>query len=227
MNTLKILLSGFLIVLGFVATAQDKQKVSFGFRGGFDYQNINGKNQQGDPLKFDMVPRFNAGVVIEIPIANQFFVQPSVLYTTKGAEAKTNYPGLGMATEFNLAYIEVPLNFLYKPTLGKGNLILGGGPYVAYGIGGDVTYTTDGNSQSEKIEFNEEFTSANSLDQKYFKPLDYGGNLLFGYQFAGGFSAQLNAQLGIAQIKAKNTLDPNSKVEFRNTGFGISVGYLF
>lgn len=227
MKIFKILLPGFLIVLGFAATAQSNQKVSFGVRGGFDYQNINGKNQNGDKLKFDMVLRFNAGLVIEIPLANQFFVQPAVLYTTKGAEAKNNFLGLDMATEYDLAYIEVPLNFLYKPTLGKGNLILGAGPYIAYGIGGDVTYTVDGNSTKQKIEYTDEYTNVNPFDQKYITPFDYGGNLLFGYQFPGGFSAQLNAQLGMAQIKAKNTLDPNSKVEFRNTGFGLSVGYMF
>jgi hypothetical protein len=31
----------------------------------------------------------------------------------------------------------------------------------------------------------------------------------------------------MAQIKAENTLNPNSKVEFKNTGFGISLGYMF
>ena len=77
------------------------------------------------------------------------------------------------------------------------------------------------------IEFTNEYTCANPYDAKYFKPLDYGGNILFGYQFAGGLSGQLNAQLGMAQIKAENTLNPNSKVEFKNTGFGISLGYMF
>jgi hypothetical protein len=227
MSINKILLSGFLIGLGFAATAQNNSKVSFGLRGGFDYQNINGKNQNGDKLTFDMVPRFNVGLVLEIPLADQFFIQPAILYTTKGAEAKNDYLGLPMSTEFNIGYLELPVNLVYKPTLGSGNLMIGFGPYIAYGIGGDVEYTVDGNSTKEKIEFTDTYTNANPFDAKYLKPLDYGGNILFGYQFAGGLSAQLNAQLGLAEMRAKNSVYANNKASFKNTGFGISLGYMF
>jgi hypothetical protein len=227
MNIQKLLLTSLILALGFNASAQNKSGTSFGIRAGFGYQNINGKDQNGANLEFDMVPRFNGGLVVEIPIGNQFYIQPSLLYTTKGAEAKDNYLGLPMSTTFNLSYIELPINFLYKPTLGSGNLLLGFGPYLSYGIGGNAEYIIDGITSEEKIEYTSEYSSANPFDQKYFKPMDYGGNILFGYQFAGGLSAQLNAQLGLAQIKAENTLDPNSQVEFKNTGFGISLGYMF
>jgi Outer membrane protein beta-barrel domain len=222
-----ILLSSFLIALGFTATAQTKSKISFGIRAGAGYNNINGKNQNGDKLTFDMVPRFNGGLVLDIPLANQFSVQPAFLYTTKGAKANDDFLGLPMSTEFNLSYLELPLNFVYKPTLGKGNLLLGFGPYLGYGIGGEVEYLINGKTTTEKIEYTDEYTNINPYDARYFKPFDYGGNLLLGYQFAGGFNAQLNAQLGLAQIKAMNTLSPNSEVEFKNTSFGLSVGYMF
>lgn len=227
MNFNKILLSSVLIGLGFVSTAQNNSKVSFGLRGGFDYQNINGTDQNGGKLTFDMVPRFHVGLVIEIPVANEFFVQPALLYTTKGTLAKNDYLGLPISTEFNLGYIELPLNFVYKPTIGNGNLIIGLGPYAAYAIGGTIEYTVDGSSTKENIKLTDEYTSANPFDAKYIKPFDYGGNILFGYQFAGGLSAQLNAQLGLAEMRPNNTLNPNSQVSFKNTGFGISLGYMF
>ncbi len=223
----KLLLSSFLIALGFAATAQNTSKVSFGLRGGFDYRNINGKDQNGDDLKFDMVPRFNGGLVVEIPLAKDFFVQPALLYATKGGKADGNYLGLPASAEFKLGYLEMPVNFLYKPQLGNGKLLLGFGPYIALGVGGEVEYSSNGNSTTDKIEYTNEYSDANPFDPRYIKPLDYGGNILFGYQFAGGFSAQLNAQLGLAQIKANNLLDPSSQVEFKNTGFGISLGYMF
>jgi hypothetical protein len=222
----KILLSSFLIALGFAATAQNNSKFSFGLRGGFDYQNINGKDQNGDKLKFDMVPRFNVGLVMEIPLANQFFIQPALLYSTKGGKSDS-YLSLPKSTEFNIGYLELPLNLVYKPTLGNGNLLLGFGPYIAYGINGDVEYTANGVSTKDDIEFTNEYTSDNMGDARYIKPFDYGGNILFGYQFAGGLSAQLNAQLGLAQMMPENTLNTTSKVEFKNTGFGISLGYMF
>lgn len=227
MNIKTFLLSSFLIALGFTATAQSKSKVSFGFRGGFDYQTFNGKNQAGNELNVDMVPRFNAGLVLEIPLAKEFVIQPALLYKTKGARSDDNYLGLNLTNEINIAYIELPVNFVYKPTVGKGNLLLGFGPYIAYGVKGEVQYNVDGNTSDDKIEFTDEYTSTIPFDQKYFKPLDYGGNILFGYQFSRGFSAQLNAQLGLAQIRSDNKADPTNKAEFRNTGFGISLGYMF
>ena len=45
----------------------------------------------------------------------------------------------------NLSYIEIPVNLLYKPVVGNGKLLLGFGPYIAYGIGGK--YKTDGDEQ--------------------------------------------------------------------------------
>ena len=223
----KIFLSSFLLALGFAGTAQNTSKVSFGLRGGFDYRNINGKNQNGDDLNFKMVPRFNGGLVVEIPVAKDFFIQPSLLYATKGGKTEDNFFGSTISAEYNLGYLELPVNFVYKPQLGNGNMLLGFGPYVAYGITGNIKYALDGTSRTDDIEYTKDYSDENSLNGKYIKPFDYGGNILFGYQFARGFSAQLNAQLGMAQIKADNNLDTDSQVKFKNTGFGISLGYMF
>lgn len=227
MKTRTLLLSGLLLALGFSASAQTKSKVTFGLRGGFDYTNINGKDQYGQDLNFDMVPRFNAGVVVDIPLGSQFSVQPGLLYSTKGAKTNKEYLELNTVADINIAYLELPLNFVYKPTLGAGNLLLGFGPYLGYGIGGKVDYDQNGVKTSDDIEFTDEYTTDNLSNMRYYKPFDFGGNILFGYQFAGGLSAQLNAQLGMADIRAENTLQPNSKAEFKNTAFGISLGYMF
>ena len=45
----------------------------------------------------------------------------------------------------------MPLNFLYKPMLGQGRLLMGFGPYVALGVGGKATYEGGGSSLSEDI----------------------------------------------------------------------------
>ncbi|HSK12317.1 MAG TPA: outer membrane beta-barrel protein, partial [Phnomibacter sp.] len=112
-NISKILLSFLILALGFNASAQKRTGATLGLRAGVGYQNINGKDQTGGKLKFDMVPRFHGGLVAEIPLGGQLYVQPSLLYTTKGAESKNNFLGTTMSTEFNLAYVELPLNLLY------------------------------------------------------------------------------------------------------------------
>lgn len=215
-----------LILFGVSANSQNTG-TSFGLRGGVNLQNINGKDQAGDQLKLNMVPRFHVGVVVGIPVAPDFYFQPGLLFTTKGAKSKDRFLGMDMSVEYNISYMEVPMNFLYKPMLGDGHFLLGFGPYLAYGIGGKAKFTIGSLSTEEKIEFTKENGSVSFSNWKYFKSLDYGGNLFFGYELSSGISLQVNAQLGLAKINSDNNSFPNNKTEFRNTGFGISLGYNF
>jgi hypothetical protein len=42
--------------------------------------------------------------------------------------------------QYNLSYLELPLNFVYKGLLGTGYVMVGFGPYVGYGIMGKAKY---------------------------------------------------------------------------------------
>lgn len=224
MKNKNLILIVILVMFGFSAASQS-EGVTFGLRGGVNFQNMNGKDVEGDKLELDMVLRFNAGVVVEIPVAPEIYFQSGLLYTTKGAKSE-NFQGTNMAAEYNLAYVELPLNLLYKAVLGDGHFLLGFGPYLAYGVGGNAKYTIGNTSTEEKIKFAKEYSSANPYGA-YIKHLDYGGNLFFGYQLSNGILLQLNTQLGMAKINADNTTYPNSESSFKNTGFGLSLGYMF
>ncbi len=212
----------FLLLAGFTAQAQG---ISFGLRGGFDLQNINGKDNTGDELDLDLAPRFNAGVVVEIPVAPDFFLQPGLLFTTKGAKTSEEFLGQNLEMDLNIAYLELPISFLYKPQLGNGRFLLGFGPYLGYGIGGKAKYTINSISTEEDITFTNEYETGESLAQ--FRPLDFGANVFFGYEIAAGLSFQLNTQLGLAKINPADPSDSNDKTSLKNTGFGISLGYRF
>ncbi|MBC7390104.1 MAG: PorT family protein [Opitutaceae bacterium] len=206
------ILIGFLIGLtsfNVFSQTDETGKVSFGLRAGFNLQNINGKDVNGTTLKLDLVPKYNFGVNVEIPIVPDFYLQPNLLFATKGA-APSN-------ATINISYLELPVNFIYKPLLGKGHLLLGFGPYLAYAVGGNVRM----NGSSEKIIFKS--TQSPSDAGTVLRPFDAGGNGLFGYEFANKISLQLNAQLGLVNIAPSN----NGNIVFKNTGFGISAGYRF
>jgi hypothetical protein len=226
MKTNIFILTAILVLTGFAANSQSNG-ASFGIRGGINFQNFNGKDINGDKLSMNMVTRFNVGAVVEIPIAADFYVQPGLLFTTKGAKSTDHFLGMDMSAEYNLSYIEMPVNLLYKPLLGNGHLLLGFGPYLAYAVGGKATFVIENNSTVNDIVFTKEYESDNPYEYKYFRHFDYGANFLFGYEIAKGLSAQLNAQLGLAQINANNTTYPDNKTMFKNTGFGISLGYNF
>jgi hypothetical protein len=198
-----------------------KAQLSFGLRAGVNLQNINGKDYSGKDLEYDMKTGFHIGVNAELGIAPDFYVQPGLLFSTKGAKYEiANADDL----KIKLSYLEVPINLLYKPTLGPGKLLLGFGPYVAFAVGGKLK---QGDNDAD-IEFDNEVKSSEYSSSKFYaKRLDVGGNLLFGYELAKKISFQLNAQLGMAKINPKYDFITNDDAKFKNTGFGLSVGYRF
>jgi hypothetical protein len=201
------------------ATAQETGKMSFGIIGGVNFQNLNGKDMAGDKLTNDMKIGYHIGANIRIPIAPEFYFQPGILFSTKGA--KDNSTSTTYTT--NLSYVEMPLNLVYKGLLGTGYIILGLGPYFGYGIMGNVK-SDDGTND---IEFTNTVELTDPLTVPYYKAFDAGGNLFFGYEMANGISAQMNVQLGMVKINPEYKIIPDDKSSIKNTGFGISLGYRF
>lgn len=210
-----------LLVLTFVATGVAMSQASFGIRAGVNLQNINGKDIDGDKLENDLLVGYHAGVDVEIPVAPDFYFRPGLLFNTKGAADSEGKVSLG--------YIELPLHFLYKPQLGMGNLIIGLGPYVAYGVTGKLK--PDEGSDVD-IKFKSDLTEEDLIDELegeafHLKGLDAGADIFFGYQFAFNLYFQLNAQLGLLDMWPNYDGDEDDETEFRNTGFGFSLGYRF
>jgi hypothetical protein len=192
------------------------QKVTYGVRAGINFQNINGEDESGRDLDYDLKTGFHIGVNAEVPVAPDFYVQPGLLFSTKGY--KDELPGDDLKT--NVSYLEIPINVLYKPTLGPGKLLLGFGPYIGIGVGGKIK----SGSKDVDIKFANDVNSADFWRSS--KRMDFGGNLLAGYELSSKISFQLNAQLGMTNLTPKRD---GKKTDFKakNTGFGISVGYRF
>ena len=206
-----------------IAQSTDKGKMAFGILGGVNMQNFNGKDGEGNKLKNDMVIGFHAGVNVQIPLVPEFYFQPGLLFSTKGAKNTTG----PLTTTYSLSYIELPLNLVYKGLLGNGYVMLGFGPYVGYGIMGKEKYEGGTVSFESDVEYKNQVETGDPLDTPYYKALDAGGNIFAGYEMAGGLFFQLNTQLGMLNIKPedKRFLGNNSIV--KNTGFGLSLGYRF
>lgn len=219
MKTKLISIAFTLLLFATVANAQ----ISVGILGGVNLQNLNGKNYSGDALENTMIPGFHAGLNVEIPVAPEFYFQPGLLFSTKGAK---NVGSL-LTTTTNLSYVELPLNFLYKGALGNGFVLLGVGPYVAYAIKGKVT--TEGGSVSleNAVKFQNVVEVGDSPLIPYYRALDAGGNIFFGYEMSSGIFAQVNAQLGMLNINPEYKILTNDKSAVKNTGFGLSLGYRF
>ena len=194
-----------------------QSKTTFGIRAGVNFQNLNGEDVDGDKLDNKLKTGFNVGVNAEIPVGIDFYVQPGVLLSMKGAKFNDS------DDKINLSYVEVPVNFIYKPALGSGRLVMGFGPYAAFAVGGKYK-PEDGDDVD--IKFENKITPTQALTGDYFKRFDAGANLLFGYEWANNLSVQLNAGLGLLNINPEiEGVDTDAKT--KNTGFGVSLGYRF
>ncbi len=193
------------------AIAQEKSKMSFGILGGVNFQNLNGKLSSGDKLDNDMLLGFHGGVNVQIPIAPEFYFQPGLMFAIKGAKNTYSILGSEFTDEIKINYIEMPLNLVYKGALGSGFVMLGFGPYVAYGISGKQVF--EGN----------DLTFERGVDYNAF---DAGANIFFGYEMAGGLFLQLDTQFGMLNINPDDA-NSNDKTTAKNTGFGLSLGYRF
>ncbi|HNY51890.1 MAG TPA: porin family protein [Bacteroidales bacterium] len=205
------LFAGFIFMVLFSLSIQAQEGTRFGVLGGVNFQNINGKDNDGDKFENDLKPGFHAGVNAILGIAPEFYLQPGILFSTKGCKLEDS------DLKLNVSYLEIPLNFLYRGELGNGYVLVGFGPYLGFGLSGKLK-TDDGHSID--VEFSNEYVTGSIVTMKRF---DAGANVFAGYELSSGIFFQLNTQLGLLKINPEAT----GKLTWKNTGFGLSAGYRF
>src|SRR5690606_35900936 len=219
-----------LVALPFLTQAQ----TTVGIRAGANFSNVHFVNADGTHQHTEMIPRLQAGLTIDIPLAMGLYLQPAAMYVGKGFKQDGGW--LAEAdNEFRAAaaYVEVPLNLLYKLWVGAGNLVIGAGPYVGYGLGG--TWEAEGQvavgdiilaeSRGDVI-FKNDVEDGEFGNYLYGKPWDYGANVMVGYQFSPKLTLQLQGQFGVANL-APDVGGAAPEGSIRNRGYGISIGYGF
>lgn len=204
-----------------------------GIRTGMNFSNVLMEDENGDKNSTKSIPGFQIGLTVDIPIFSDFYLQPAALYSSKGFKQTDSwFSGSGNDLKVTVSYIEVPLNFIYKPQLGSGKLLFGAGPYAGYGTGGkwkSETNVTIGDividNYGDAI-FKNDIVDGEFGNYLYGKPWDFGANFLVGYEFFDKLSVQLNAQLGINDLKPEVD-GAKREGKLKNKGFGFSLGYKF
>lgn len=133
------------------AVAQDKS-LSIGIKGG-----VNRADFKGDAKDVDGKLKYQVGLTVDIEMTNNLYLQTGVEFHQKSLKYK---PELEASTKLNPMYLQVPLHLAFKLQLVQGvKLVVNGGPYVAFGLGGKVK--EDGEKE-------------NIFAKDRFKRLDYG-----------------------------------------------------
>lgn len=202
-----------------------KEKITFGIRAGLNFTSANIKDFSGLNYGDNSIKTgINAGFYADVPLSEKEFFQPAILFSSKGTISK----GSIVKTTISSGYIEVPLNFLYKSRGSKGGFVIGGGPYLAYGVSGTVKERTNGYRELA-IKF-KKLSGVVQNDAKnvyYLKPFDAGINAVIGVEGKSGISFQISGQIGFINQSLQSTTLNLKATDYTNYGLGLSFGYRF
>ncbi len=197
-------------------TAAFSQNARFGIQAGTAIASQQAK-QSGVSITSDSKVGFTVGVLSDISITENFAFQPSLNFTQKGSKFNVNDGSESMEATQTLNYIELPLNFLYNAPAGKGKFFAGLGPVVNYGISGTAKVKMGGESMSDDISF------GSNEDEDNYKPFEFSGNVLAGYEFSNGVFVAANYNAGLSNIAVGGDSDNSIK----NRHFGVKLGFKF
>lgn len=231
MNFKKLLsLCAFLTIL-----SSGFSQVKWDINAGLNYSNIIAKDQDGNKSNTSSVPGIYLGLGVGIPLSQLVSVQPTLVYVKRGfQQTGESHVGWGRDFEAKTSYIELPVDFLYKPKIGPGNLLIAAGPYIGYGTGGK--WTTNGtvligdimiDGKGDIAFQNDALISGKGMNSyTYARPWDYGVHFRIGYALFGQYSLSFNVQRGIADLQPRwGDYQPESTV--RNKSLGVTLSYSF
>ncbi|RMG78744.1 MAG: PorT family protein [Bacteroidetes bacterium] len=215
------------------------QSFSVGFRTG-----ANLSNYQSD-YDYDLYSNvltktntgFTAGVFANIPMFENFSLQPEINYIEKGAKVYPRQDVYMSRNETTWRYLEIPVLAKYRITSDKGNFYLSGGPFAGYAMSavqdlqnwpsdggeGGINRISDDNL---KYNFRSDYDTNGQKDNRF----DFG--------LAVGAGVEFNVGPGQFLLDARYGWDLTDNVQFQNgtpdnypgtfhRDFSITAGYAF
>ncbi len=214
LNTLLIAISIFTF-----STKSFSQRMTV--KGGLNLSNMEFKyGGESYSEDFKMNPGINLGITSEFKIAKPLAIETGLIFSSKGFKLVDEYKDMDHSMKekinFNLYYIDVPLNLKGSFNLGKMKVYGTAGPYLGVGLIGIIKYQETYNNKTETdreiIEFGEDG----------IKRLDYGLNAGLGIEIKA-IQIGANYGWGLANLDG----DSYSSSQIKNRVLSFTVGYKF
>ncbi len=159
---------------------------------------------------------FQVGGVAQIGIAENFAIQPELLFAMKGGN-DVRPEGLADETiDFKLMTIDLPINFIYRT-----NGFFGGfGPNLQYGLKSTAKESANGDEEYDMFDKG----VSNVFHQKRF---EVGVNILAGYKLQNGVAFSLNFAKGLTNSSGYNDDLESGTIKMNSAYLGLSIGYFF
>lgn len=204
----------FLFLLAAIGTQSFAQKI--GIQGGINMANMlmeDDDDTYSDDFKMQL--GFNAGITFELGFGDLLSLEAGIIAENKGFKYDEEILGVNVKSDAKLLYVDVPVLVKVGPSFGPVKVFGAAGPYIGYGISGEITGEIFGFDDTEDVSWGDG-------DDDDFKPLDYGAKFGVGMEVTG-FTIGAYYALGLANIS--NSTENGSKVN--NRVISISVGYKF
>ncbi|TFF35955.1 porin family protein [Mucilaginibacter psychrotolerans] len=184
---------------------------SVGIKGGINIAKISGSDGSGGTSTSGTLTTFSVGAFLDFK-AGALSVQPGLYYTGKGSKSDNQISSA--SGSLNLRYLQVPVDFVFHLPAVVGNVYIGAGPYVAFGISArSKTSVSASNTSTLDLSFGN--------DASQIKRMDYGVQGIAGFHFNSGFLIGLNYDLGLSNITN------DSSIKSKNRVLGAAIGFTF
>ena len=208
----KILFLTWLFAMSY--SVSQAQNIRIGFTAGASFANYNSK-VNGNSDNGNSKIGFTAGVLADIPFSKNFSFQPAVNFVQKGTKDEQTYDYITEKVSLGTNHIEVPLNFLFNSGGDNGNFFIGAGPSLAFGVSGKWKYKDNSSSLTEDVNFGD-------TDEDDLKGVDFGANVLAGYNFPNGLLFAVNYNAGLSNLAPGHSSGSSLKSHY----FGIKAGWI-
>ncbi|TPG62266.1 porin family protein [Hymenobacter nivis] len=210
------------LLAGIVGTANAQTGIKYGVKGGFNGATFSGTDSKGSEYKAG----FAAGVFANFGVADNFSIQPEVLYSQKGASVD-NFQGVsGTTFKSTLGYLDVPI--MLRVNAGDA----GKGLFFELGPQGSFVLHNRDFLQANGNKFTDETTTRdlNKVMIGYVGGIGYQltSGLSLGLRYTGDFSKAYKDGPSTT-LKASPTSNGflASNPSVHNSVFQFQVGYAF
>lgn len=210
----KTMLILYTLFIGVNVMAQN-QKVKLGVKAGL---NISSLTFDESELRSSSKMGFTAGLMVEVPIAKNFSLQPELLYSQQGTKTSffdqdvtnSNFKGT-----IELNYLNIPLMLKYYVIKG---LSVQAGPQVGILLKANNKYQDNFLGYENQESFNL---------KKYSSGVDTSVNFGLGYQYKDKFYTDFRYNLSYSNVFKDGDANYFINHDMKNRVFQISVGYFF
>jgi hypothetical protein len=184
-------------------------------------------------------PGYQFGAGMDYYFTESWGLQPSLMIISKGVKGKDYFyvgndpgyqqPNASFDYSENRIYLQMPLMLAYRINLSNSmKLVLNGGGYISYGIGGKFKRSFISMRVDETMTFNGDdiYKEANNGNDNTFA---YGGKFDFG--LGAGTALELKNRYSISLFGEWGLKDAYtymiSSQKIRNQTYGLNIGYKF